>query len=103
MSLCETEEDRPAQDHHLDLGHLGNFQEGNLRARDDARTTYHGMTDSQIRADSDWQREERDGRLKPLDLFTDEDFAALRRELDSVIPPDPALCARFGIGIDPPD
>ena len=103
MSLCETEEGRPAQDHHLDLGHLGNFREGNLRARDDAHTTYHGMTDSQIRADSDWQREERDGRLKPLDLFTDEDFAALRRELDSVIPPDPALCARFGIGIDPPD
>lgn len=97
VSLCEDEEGRPAQDHHLLIGHLGNFREGNLLVREDAEGRYHGMTADAIRADAAWGAEERDGRLKPLDRMTDDEKRAFRARLDAELPPDPAVLARFGI------
>jgi 5-methylcytosine-specific restriction protein A len=99
ISLCETEHDRPAPDHHLLLGHLGNFKEGNLRVAADAAGEYRGMTEDAIRADADWLTEERQGRLKALDLMTSEERAAFRARLDAELPPDPAILAKYGLTI----
>lgn len=97
VALCEDEEGRPAQDHHLLIGHLGDFREGNLRVREDATGPYHGMTADAIRADAAWVSEAHDGRLKPLDEMTAEEKHAFRDRLNAEMPPDPAVLARFGI------
>lgn len=97
VTLCEDEAGRPAQDHHLLLGHLGNFKEGNLLVREDAGGRYHGITADAIRGDADWRAEERTGRLKPLDEMTAEEKRAFRVRLDAELPPDPAVLERFGI------
>lgn len=102
ISLCETEEGTPGENHHLDIGHLGNFKEGNLRVAEDAAGRYHGMTNDAIRADAGWQDEEREGRLKPLDLMTVDEKHAFRVRLDAELPADPVILARYGITMRPP-
>ncbi len=86
VSLCETEEGRPAENHHLLIGHLGNFREGNLEVLEDAATTFHGMTAAQIHADPRWQAEIKTGRLKPLDEMSDAEKTAFRAMLDQRFP-----------------
>lgn len=100
ISACETEHGRPAPNHHELICHLGNFKEGNLLAREDMAGHYRGMTADQIRRDPTWQSEEHAGRVKPLDEFTDADFDAFKSRLARDLPPDPAICARFGIDIE---
>ena len=97
IGLCEDEEGRPAQDHHIDLGHLGDFRQGNLAVREDASGRYHGMTNDAIRSDADWRSEERNGRIRPLDKMNAEDKEEFRIRLWRELPPDPAVIARFGI------
>jgi len=50
IGLCETTHGRAAEDHHLLLGHLGNFKSNNPNVRDDA-ALFRGMTDAELRAD----------------------------------------------------
>ena len=101
VALCESEDDRMAQDHHLLLGHLGDFRSGNLAVRADASGTYHGMKADAIRADAAWQREEHAGRLKPLDEMSAEERKSLRARMDVELPPDPDVLSRFGIVLTP--
>lgn len=101
VSLCETEEGWPAQDHHLLIGHLGDFKEGNLKVREDAAGQYHGMANDAIRADAAWQSEEHDGRLKPLDQMSDDERRAFRARLDAELPPDPEILQRYGLTVGP--
>src|SRR6185312_2603434 len=86
VSLCETEEGKPAEDHHLLIGHLGNFRAGNLEVLEDAATTFHGMTSEAIRSDPRWLDKEKNGRIKPLDEMTDDEKAAFRVMLDVRFP-----------------
>ena len=101
ISLCETEHDKPAPDHHLLIGHLGNFKEGNLLVREDATGRYHALDEATIRGDAEWQAEEHAGRLKALDAMSDDEKRAFRARLDAELPPDPALLARYGIAVAP--
>lgn len=99
VNLCETEHGRPGPNHHLRIGHLGNFREGNRSVREDATGRYHGMTEAAIEADPDWLSEERTGRLRALDLMSRDEKIAYRRELDAAFPIDGPECravvARF--------
>jgi len=97
IGLCENEEGRPAKDHHIDLGHLGDFKQGNLRVREDAAGDYHGLAHDAVRAMAEWQSEERAGRIKALSLMTPAEKEAFRVRLWQELPPDPVVIARFGI------
>jgi len=97
ISLCETEASEVEQNHHLDIGHLGNFKEGNLLVAQDAAGRYHGMTSVDIQKDADWLTEERVGRLKPLDEMSPAEKQAFRARLDQELPPDAAILEKYGI------
>lgn len=90
ITLCETEKGLPEQNHHLLLGHLGDFKEGNLSVVADAQR-YHGETKVQLSEDAAWLAERKSGRLKALDLMTDQEKADLRALMDRVMPPLPAV------------
>jgi hypothetical protein len=102
IGLCEDEAGRPAKDHHIDLGHLGNFKEGNLKVRDDATGIYHGMTHDAVRADPEWHNEERSGRIKALGLMTADEKEAFRVRLWRELPPDLEVLKRFAITLKLP-
>jgi len=51
IGLCEAEHTRPAEDHHLWLGHLGSFKSNNPNVREDA-ATFAGMTMAAIKGDA---------------------------------------------------
>jgi hypothetical protein len=101
IGLCEDEEGRPAQDHHLLIGHLGNFKEGNLLVAEDAAGRYHAMSKDGIKADPDFTNEERIGRIKALDKMTPDELRAFRTRLDHDIPSDPVVLAKYGLTIVP--
>ncbi|HLI71704.1 MAG TPA: HNH endonuclease [Ktedonobacteraceae bacterium] len=54
ITLCELK----GRDHHLLLGHLDDWESYNPNVRQDVKRFYK-MSDSQIRADPAWQKEER--------------------------------------------
>jgi hypothetical protein len=83
ISLCETEKGNPAENHHLLIGHLGNFKEGNLSVWFDAQRTWHGMTEAQIKSAHGWKLAP---KLKDLDKMTDDEKAALRALMDKTFP-----------------
>jgi len=85
ITLCETEAGHPADDHHLLIGHLGNFKLGNLHVVQDCQA-YQGLYGIQIRALAEWQNEERAGRIKDLDAMTDDEKKALRELMDATFP-----------------
>jgi hypothetical protein len=74
ITLCETEEGRPGENHHLLIGHLDDFKSSNLQVVLDASQTFLGMTAAAIKADHRWLAA-RAAKLKPLDRMTDEDKA----------------------------
>jgi hypothetical protein len=101
IGLCEKEQGRPAQDHHLLIGHLGDFKQGNLVVAADAAGRYHGKTEAAIRAEADWQNEERNGRIKALNLMNLAELTAFRARLDAQLPPDPTILAKYNLKITP--
>ena len=77
ITLCQSEPGRPAEDHHLLVGHLDDFQSSNLSVLEDAAGRYHGLTAAQIRADPNWQAAVGQ-RLEPLGEMSEQekqDFA----------------------------
>ena len=86
VTLCEHEANAPAPNHHLLIGHLGNFKEGNLDVRNDASTKYFKLLEEQIKEDADWSNEVKGGRLKDLNLMTQEEKDNLRAMMDKNIP-----------------
>ncbi len=86
ITLCEKEEGRPGEDHHLLVGHLNLVQSTNLNVVTDAKKTYHGSNERQIKNDARWAKEIHD-RLKPLDSLSQEEKAALRARMDRTFPP----------------
>jgi hypothetical protein len=82
--LCETEHNDPEPNHHLLLGHLGNFKSDNVHVDQDI-TLFAGMDAAAIAADPRWLAR-RATRLKPLDDMTDEDKADFRALMDAMFP-----------------
>jgi len=85
ITLCEDEAGHPADNHHLLVGHLDDFQSSNLNVVADAQTTFHGLSAAAIRQDPRWKREEA-GRLKPLDQMTPQDKANFLAKMNARFP-----------------
>jgi hypothetical protein len=88
ITLCEKEEGKPGEDHHLLVGHLNLFQAANLKVVVDAKKTYHGSKERQITSSPLWEKEVH-GRLKPLDTMSKEEKDELRRLMDKTFPLSP--------------
>lgn len=95
ISLCE----RAGEDHHLLLGHDGDFRSSNPNVRADV-VTFQGMTADAVRGNAAWLAE-KTTRYRPWAVWTSPDRLAYRAKLDSALPPDPALLARYGLTIGP--
>jgi len=55
ISLCETEKDRPSENHHLLVGHLDDFKSSNLDVVKDASVTFFGSSGAEIRGSEAWK------------------------------------------------
>ncbi len=85
ITLCGESTDRRAENHHLWIGHLDNFRSSNLSVVRDARVTFHGVQVESIIEDERWLRR-RAKRMKPLELMSRQDKAALRELMDRRMP-----------------
>lgn len=96
-SLCETEENKPAPDHHITCGHLGSFQRNNDKVLEDVKL-YFGKDHLLIEGMPEWKEEEK-ATSKPFSTWTDQEKKDYRRKLDTNLPPDPAILNRFSLNI----
>lgn len=85
ISLCEDEAGRPAEDHHLLVGHLDNFKSSNLVVDADARTAFYGMTADEIKKDPRWIAKKGD-RLKLLDEMSQDEKDAFTKLMNTTFP-----------------
>jgi len=85
ITLCEDQEGKPGQDHHLLVGHLDDFQSSNLSVRVDATTTFFGMDAKAIRADPRWTAK-LETRIVPLEQMTEADKTAFTAEMNARFP-----------------
>lgn len=95
FSICEGD----VNDHHILVGHLDDFKSWNP----DFHTNHHrwkGMSKEQIKADKMWQALHESKPPHARDM-THEQLAALRKMVDKLLPPDPAVLKRFNITIHP--
>jgi hypothetical protein len=99
-SLCETEKDLPAFDHHVVCGHLGSFQRNNEYVWEDS-SVFKGMSRNDIEANPVWQ-----ARLaaadKPFSEWAVEQKIAYRAKLDVVLPPDQEILDKYKIVLTTP-
>jgi len=85
ITLCANERARPADNHHLLIGHLGDFKSSNLDVVRYAHRTFLGMSSAEIRNDRRWLAKKAH-RLPPLDQMTEAERRALRRAMDRRFP-----------------
>jgi 5-methylcytosine-specific restriction enzyme A len=85
ITLCESENGTEAQNHHLLIGHLDDFQSSNLDVLRDATLLYRGMTAKQIRASACWQAAV-GKRLKPLGEMTMAERLAFVKLMNTKLP-----------------
>ena len=85
ITLCEDEDGRQGQDHHLLVGHLDDFESSNLQVVTDAENTFLGMEAAAIRADATWKAKVA-ARLKPLGEMTAPDKDQFVAEMNARFP-----------------
>jgi hypothetical protein len=83
---------RPDCLHHLELGHLDDFESYNPAVLKFV-SKYSGMTSVQIRAHAEWQKAQAN-RPKHLDEMTQAEKDAFKKMLDRKLPPHPAIMAK---------
>ena len=71
ITLCETESGKPEENHHIWVGHGGNFKKANLNVREDAQK-YHGQTMQQLKEDKEFMDEITTKSFPPVDQLTEE-------------------------------
>lgn len=91
IPLCHATPRASCEDHHLYVGHLGDYHSFNLRVREDATGRFKGTRRSRL-----WFSVERINSLQEtlaafphLGTMTDAQMAALRRRVDELFPPGP--------------
>ena len=85
ITLCESEAGRPAEDHHLLVGHLNSFRSSNLEVSRDAHRRFHALHADAIRKLPAWLREV-SRRLAPLDEMTREEKRAFAELMNTKLP-----------------
>jgi hypothetical protein len=81
VTLCE---DGGSPNHHILIGHLGNFESYNPNVDKDIKA-YAGWTQTAIKADAKWQAE-KDKRPPFLPKMTEAQKTALRKKMDKTFP-----------------
>ena len=84
ITLCETSKKGPADDHHLLVGHLGDFKSSNLGV-DQGVKTFNGLTEEEIKTDQLWRQDVK-SRLKPLNDMTEDEKHSFRELMDKTFP-----------------
>lgn len=85
ITLCENEAGHPADNHHLLIGHLDDFKSSNLDVVVDAKTTFQGMSASDIKNDLRW-KQKKTTSLKPLDKMTPQDKVDFLAKMNTWFP-----------------
>jgi len=99
VSLCETEKDKPAPNHHIRVGHLGDFKSWNSNVVADAKK-YLGQPEALIESNPDYILEAK-GKSDPKMAEQRDALKTMRTMLDSVLPADPAILKKYGIVLTP--
>ncbi len=71
ITLCEAESGKPEENHHLWVGHGGDFKKVNISVREDAQK-YNGQTLQQLKEDKEFMEDITDNSLPPIDKLTPE-------------------------------
>ncbi len=85
VSLCENEAGVKTKDHHITVGHLGDFRSYNPDVSVDAAMTWHGKGKAEIEADPAW-RQKAASKPKSYPDMTDVEKKAFRALLDGEMP-----------------
>lgn len=85
ITLCETEAGSAAENHHLLIGHLDDFESSNLSVVEDASSTFKGWMAAKIRADSIWLQK-KSARLPHLPMMSADDKAAFAWAMNTRYP-----------------
>jgi hypothetical protein len=88
VTLCESEPGRPGFNHHLLVGHLGDFEAANPSSRADATGRFLARTAAQLRIDRTWL-EAVAGRLPMLASMPDTARTAFASTMNQAIPDRP--------------
>jgi len=89
VGLCETTHGKPAKDHHVAQGHLGDYQYNNDKVLSEI-DQYLGMTKEEIEATETWKTASAN-RGKKFSDWTHDEKVAFRAMLDETLPPDPRV------------
>lgn len=94
--LGETEAGKDAPNHHLEIGHAGDFRRDCNPFIDDDAVTFRGMSTDAIKADPRYLAHV---AAAPPDWaeWTDDMKIAKRTELLAKFPPDPTMLAKYGL------
>ena len=92
-SLCQTEKNKPAPNHHITCGHLGSFQRNNDRVIEDV-TIFGNKDHLLIEAMPHWQEEEK-AAPKPFSEWSEQEKKDYRAMLDKILPPDPVVMKKY--------
>lgn len=84
ITLCETEAGKPSEDHHLLIGHLGDFESSNLDVRLDAKV-FVNRTKDQIKNDTGWQQKH-ENKLPHLERMTADEQDAFMWAMQEIYP-----------------
>ena len=85
VTLCEHEEGKPGQNHHLLVGHFDSFQSSNLNVLEDAKGIFHGRCAEEIRKSARWV-ELVGQRLKPLGEMSEHEKAEFAHSMNARFP-----------------
>lgn len=93
VCLCETEKNRPAQNHHLLIGHLKEFESYNPDVLADIKL-FFGKTKEEIENDPIFQEKVKN-RPKNFDPSNLEEVQKMKDYLNTVLPPDPVILSKY--------
>ena len=98
IGLTEGPNEADDGEYHLLIGHRGNFREGNLNVRQDAKRFY-GRSCASLKANPDYQAIV---PMKPLTAMSDDEKRALKAQINAELPFDPTgtVANRFGFAYD---
>jgi hypothetical protein len=85
ITLCESESGKPEENHHIEIGHAGDFKKANLNVRQDA-SRYYGETLVQLKENTQFMEEIKANALPPLDQLTPEQKTYFQNWLDTTYP-----------------
>ena len=85
ITLCESESGKPDENHHIWIGHAGDFKKANLNVREDAKK-YYGLTLVQLKENTQFMEGIRMNAMPEFDKLTESQKAQFQSWLDLTYP-----------------